>query len=101
MGKSKAKKEELLFSDQKNAPDDDQVDAEFWATCRAEDVQEDLLNPYSNLYASKKPQIQTIKMIQNQKNVLLNQKAAQILGIADLKMNKATLETIQDLHSEN
>ena len=55
LGKSKERKEEALFSDPKNAPDDDQMDAEFWANCKAEDVQEDLLNPYSNFYGTKKP----------------------------------------------
>lgn len=46
--KQREKKEALIFNESKGvAPDDDQLDTEFWASCRAEDIQEDLLNPES------------------------------------------------------
>lgn len=97
MVRARAKKEQSIFSDPKNAIDDDQFDAEFWTKCRAEDLQEDLLDPESKLSQSKKARVEQLQAIQRSKNVLLNKKAAAVLGAKNLDINKELQEELKEV----
>ena len=69
-------------------PDADKVDTGFWTKLKAVDLQEELLDTSSQLHRSKKPQIEQLKVMQKSRHVLLNKRAATVLGEKDVKLDR-------------